>query len=143
MSDSITHSGIIDHIEGNTVFVRIIRQSACADCHAKSMCAASESQEKVIEVTDTTGTFHAGDEVTISGRTSLGLQAVVLAFLLPLAIVIAGIACSIHLFHLNETVGGLAGLSLMVPYYTIIYSVRNKLKRHFIFTLQKYLPETL
>ncbi len=143
MSESIDHNGIIDHIEGETVFVRIVQQSACAGCHAKSMCSASESKEKVVEVTDRTGSFSIGEKVTLSGQTSLGLQAIVLTFLVPLAIVIAAIACCLHLFNINETLGGVIGLSLLVPYYYIIYILRDKLKRHFIFTLKKYHPNTL
>ena len=85
MSESINHNGIIEKIDGNAVFVRIIQQSACSGCHAQSMCSASEKKEKIIEVNDNNpGRFHVNEEVTLCGQSSLGLQAVFLAFVLPL-----------------------------------------------------------
>ena len=90
MSESINHNGIIEKIDGGTVYVRIIQQSACSGCHAKSMCTASESKEKIIEVPDNSGKFHINEEVQLCGQSSLGLQAVLLAFVFPLIIVFCG-----------------------------------------------------
>ncbi len=143
MSEDIAHKGIIERMEGDTCFVRIVQQSACAGCHARSMCSASESKEKVIEVTNCHVQFLPNEEVIVCGRTSLGLQAVWLAFVLPLLLVIIGIAIALNVFHLEETTGGLVGLALLVPYYFILYALRSKLKKRFIFTLKKYHPNTL
>ena len=128
MSESINHNGIIEKIDGGTVYVRIIQQSACSGCHAKSMCTASESKEKIIEVPDNSGKFHINEEVQLCGQSSLGLQAVLLAFVFPLIIVFAAIV---------TTTSGLTGLLLLVPYYCILYFLRDKLKKRFIFTLKK------
>ena len=137
MSESINHNGRIEKIEGDTIFVRIIQQSACTGCHAKGMCSASDQKEKIIEVNDpNAGRFHVNEEVTLSGQSSLGLQAVLLAFILPLIIVVAAIVAGNYL-QWNETTSGLIGLLLLVPYYCILYFLREKLKRKFIFTLKK------
>lgn len=140
MGEHIDHKGIVDRVEGETVFVRIIQQSACADCHAKSMCSASESKEKMIEVTDHSGSFQRGEEVIICAQTSLGLQAVLLAFVIPLLILASGTAVCLGVFHLHETTGGLISLTLLIPYYYTLYMLRDKLKKRFIFTLKKYHP---
>ena len=137
MSESINHNGRIEKIEGDTIFVRIIQQSACSGGHAKGMCSASDQKEKIIEVNDpNAGRFHVNEEVTLSGQSSLGLQAVLLAFILPLIIVVAAIVAGNYL-QWNETTSGLTGLLLLVPYYCILYFLREKLKRKFIFTLKK------
>lgn len=137
MSESINHNGIIEKIDGNTVFVRIIQQSACSGCHAQSMCSASEKKEKIIEVNDNNpGRFHVNEKVTLCGQSSLGLQAVFLAFVLPLIVVVAAIVAGSGL-QWDETTSGLTGLLLLVPYYSILYFLREKLKRKFIFTLKK------
>ena len=104
MSESINHNGIIEKIDGGTVYVRIIQQSACSGCHAKSMCTASESKEKIIEV--------------------------------PVIIVFAAIVTGTSM-QWEETTSGLTGLLLLVPYYCILYFLRDKLKKRFIFTLKK------
>ena len=137
MSESINHNGRIEKIEGDTIFVRIIQQSACSGCHAKGMCSASDQKEKVIEVNDpNSDRFHINEEVTLCGQSSLGLQAVLLAFVLPLIIVVAAIVAGTYL-QWDETTSGLTVLLLLVPYYCILYFLREKLKRKFIFTLKK------
>jgi len=137
MSESINHNGRIEKIEGDTIFVRIIQQSACSGCHAKGMCSASDQKEKIIEVNDpNSDRFHVNEEVTLCGQSSLGLQAVLLAFVLPLIIVVAAIVAGAYL-QWDETTSGLTGLLLLVPYYCILYFLREKLKRKFIFTLKK------
>ena len=125
MSESINHTGFVEKIDGDTVFVRITQQSACSGCHAQSMCSASEKKDKIIEVPDRSGRFHVNEEVIICGQNSMGLQAVLLAFVIPLVIVVGAIVI------------GLTGLSLLLPYYCILYLMRDKLKRRFIFTLKK------
>ena len=137
MSESINHNGRIEKIEGDTIFVRIIQQSACSGCHAKGMCSASDQKEKIIEVNDpNSDKFHVNEEVTLCGQSSLGLQAELLAFVLPLIIVVAAIVAGTYL-QWDETTSGLTGLLLLVPYYCILYFLREKLKRKFIFTLKK------
>ena len=42
----IEHEGIIEHIDGNHIKVRILQQSACSACHAKGYCTAADSSEK-------------------------------------------------------------------------------------------------
>lgn len=136
MSESIRHKGIVEKVDGSTVYVRIIQQSACSGCHAQSMCGASESKVKVIEVPDSSGQFRENEEVELCGRSSLGLQAVLLAFVLPLLIVVTTIIAGTNM-QWEETTSGLTGLLLLVPYYCILYLLRDKLKRQFIFTLKK------
>lgn len=136
MSESINHNGRIEKIEGDTVFVRIIQQSACSGCHAQGMCSASEQKVKIIEVNDNSGKYRVNEEVMLCGRSSLGLQAVLLAFVIPIILVVAAIVAGTYL-QWNETTSGLTGLLLLVPYYCILYLLREKLKRKFIFTLKK------
>lgn len=136
MSESIQHTGIIQEIRGNLIFIKIVQQSACAGCHAKTMCAASESKERLIEITDNTGTFHVNETVELYGKNSLGLQAVFLAFVIPVIIVLAVVAIGTSC-QWNETACGIAGISLLIPYYGILYLLRNKLKKKFVFTLKK------
>lgn len=136
MSESINHNGRIEKIEGDTVFVRIIQQSACSGCHAQGMCSASEQKVKIIEVNDNSGKYRVNEEVMLCGRSSLGLQAVLLAFVIPIILVVAAIVAGTYM-QWNETTSGLTGLLLLVPYYCILYLLREKLKRKFIFTLKK------
>ena len=136
MTDIIKHRGIVENIEGSHVRVRIVQTSACSACSVKGHCNASESKEKIIEVPDNSGKFHINEEVQLCGQSSLGLQAVLLAFVFPLIIVFAAIVTGTSM-QWEETTSGLTGLLLLVPYYCILYFLRDKLKKRFIFTLKK------
>ncbi len=137
MSENISHNGRIERIENGKIFVRITQRSACSLCHAKGMCSAADSKEKIIEVSDTDpNRFQVGEEVTLCGESSLALQAVLLAFVLPMAVVIMAVAAGSSL-EWSEEATGLMGLLLLVPYYGILYFFRERLKRKFIFTLKK------
>lgn len=136
MKENIRHNGIIERIEGDIVYIRILQQSACAGCHARSMCSASESKVKIVEIIDRSGTFKEEDEVVICGQSALGLQAVGIAFLLPIVLVIAMVAEGLQ-FGWEESLSAIAGLALLIPYYFILYLMRDKLKRKFVFTLEK------
>lgn len=136
MSENINHNGIVEKIGKDSVSVRIIQQSACSGCHAQAMCSASETKEKIIEVLDNSGRFKVNEEVIICGQSSLGLKAVLLAFIIPLIIVVATIVAGTGM-HWSDTASGLTGLLFLLPYYCILYFLRDKLKKQFIFTLKK------
>ncbi len=136
MSESISHSGIVEKIENGVVYVRIVQQSACAGCHARAVCTASESKEKIIEVPDRSGAFHVNEDVLVCGGASLGMQAVLLAFVGPLLMILAAIMLGSCL-HWEETTSGIFGLLLLIPYYGVLYGLRDRLKKRFVFTLRK------
>jgi len=136
MDGSINHTGIVEKIEGSSVFVRIVQKSACSGCHAKHMCSASEQKDKIIEVPDHSGLYHLHEEVMITGKSSMGLQAVFIAFVLPLIFVIALTAFGIQM-NWDESISGLFGLSMLIPYYGALYLFRKRLKKRFVFTLKK------
>ncbi len=136
MSETIHHIGIVARISQEAVFVRITQRSACSGCHAKSMCSASEQKEQIIEIPDHTGQYAVGEEVEVCGQTNLGMEAVVLAFVIPLILVVAGVAGGIYL-GCDESVSGLISLLILVPYYGALYLFRDRLKKRFVFTVRK------
>lgn len=136
MKDLIQHQGVIEKIEKHKVFVKIEQEAACSACHARSACLASDKKEKIIEVDDTSGTYTINEPVIISAHSSTGFFAVVMAFAIPLALVITALLIGMNQSG-NEGIGGLIGLSVLIPYYLILYIFRNKLKKKFVFSLSK------
>ncbi len=136
MNGTIHHTGRVERISSDTVFVRITQRSACSGCHAQAMCSASEQKDKIIEVPDRSGQFAVNEEVVLTGETRLGMEAVVLAFVIPLVIVVAMVAIGFSLGW-DESLSGLIGLLLLIPYYGLLYLLRDRLKRRFVFTLRK------
>ncbi len=136
MSESIYHDGIVEKIDGNTLFVRIVQQSACSGCHAKALCAASEQKDKTIEIADKSGLYKPGEKVRICGRSSLGLQAVFLAFVVPLFLILAALIAAGQ-WKWTDTAASLTCLILLAAYYGLLYLLRDKLKKRFTFTVEK------
>lgn len=135
MTNIITHQGIVENISGSQVFVRIVQASACSTCSVKGHCSTAESKEKVIEITDTSSVWRVGDQVTIIGATSMGMQAVLLAFVIPLFLLILSLFIFKSVFC-SELYGAFAALAVLVPYYVIIWLNRTRLKQKFSFTIK-------
>ena len=135
-SDFIKHQGIIERIEERKVFVRIEQKAACRDCHAGSVCLASDKKDKVIEINDFSGSFTLQEKVIVCVRQSTGLFAAFIAYIIPLLFVIIAIVAGIYASG-SEAGGGLIGLLVLFTYYFILYLLRDKLKNIFIFSLSK------
>lgn len=133
----IEHEGIIEHIDGNHIKVRILQQSACSACHAKGYCTAANSSEKTVDVIDYSGQFKLNERVTIEGKTSLGYKAVLWAYGIPLILIVSMVILSTYMWHLNEIQGALLAVSILVPYYIVLYFLRNKMTKIFTFTIKK------
>ena len=80
MADIIKHRGRVESVNGSHIVVRIIQTSACSACSIKGHCNASESKEKLIDVYEANASYQVGEEVVLCGTTSMGMQAVFLAF---------------------------------------------------------------
>jgi sigma-E factor negative regulatory protein RseC len=133
----IEHEGIIERISGNLVVVRILQQSACSACHAKGVCMAADSKEKLVEVTDSSGRFRENERVIIEGKESMGYKAVFWAFVLPLVILILTLILTLSLLNFNETKAAISAMTALIPYYLLLYLLRKKMANSFQFTIKK------
>jgi sigma-E factor negative regulatory protein RseC len=97
---------------------------------------STDNKDKIIEVIDNSGSFQANEPVVVCGQTSMGLQAVLLAFVFPLFMIVTGIASGTVLGW-DESLSAFTGLAILAPYYGILYILRKKLEKRFIFTLEK------
>jgi sigma-E factor negative regulatory protein RseC len=137
MTDIIKHRGRVEKVEGSHVVVRIVQTSACSACSIKGHCNASESKEKLIDVFEVNASYQIGEEVVLLGTTSMGMQAVLLAFGVPLVILIVALGVTMHLTDGDALVSSLVGLLSIVPYYFAIHFNKDKMKKTFSFTIEK------
>jgi len=134
--NNICHQGIVVKCEDDCVFVQIEAVSACAACKAKSMCNLTEVQDKIIEVgTKEPLKYKPGDQVVVQMKRSMGARALWLGYLLPFAVVMISLFLFSHLTG-SELQAGLISLLLLIPYYLILYTMRDKLKKTFVFEIQ-------
>lgn len=137
MGTTIKHNGIVERVENGITYVKITQHSACAECQASAMCAASEKKEKIIEIaTPANETFREKEEVLVCGKSSLGLLAVVYAFIVPVFLIVSALILTQQSTE-SETTAAIVGVITLAIYYYVLYLLRNNLKKKFIFSIEK------
>ncbi len=134
-NNTIKHLGIVENIQGSHLSVRIVQTSACAACSAKGHCSSADSKDKIIDIIDTAASWKVGDKVMVVGEMSMGMMAVVLAFVLPFVLLIVSLFLFMALME-NELYAALLSLAVLVPYYFILWLNKTRLKQKFSFTIK-------
>ena len=137
MADIIKHRGVVEKVEGTHVVVRIVQTSACSACSAKGLCNASESKEKQIDVYGVQASYRIGEEVVVCGTTSMGMRAVLLAFGVPLLILLLALFVTMRITDGDALLSAFVALLAVMPYYLLVYFMKDKLDRTFSFTIEK------
>ena len=88
MSQLIEHAGVIHQIDGRHIRVQILQESACSGCHAKGACSAADMKDKFVDIESDSSDYKVGEQVTLYGQSSMGLFAVLLAFVIPFLIIL-------------------------------------------------------
>lgn len=131
---TIDHSGVVFTADANSVTVCISSSSACSGCLAEGSCNMSAKEEKIIEIK---GNYNVkpGDTVTVLMKQSMGYSALLLGYVLPLILVIAGLIILVSM-KIPELMAGIFSVSILIPYYSILYFFRKRINENFSFTLK-------
>ena len=116
------------------ITVSISSATACSSCHAENSCSLSGKEEKTIEISGRYP-FKPGDNVTVQMKQSMGYLALFLGYLLPLISVML-ILVILTSMDIHESIVGMVSIMTLVPYYTLLYFVRNRINNRFTFTLK-------
>lgn len=137
MSNKIKHAGIVDGVEGECVRVRILQSSACSACKVAAHCNASETKEKIIDVMDADAShYQKGDQVMVVADTAVGFRASLYGYLLPLVLMVVTLVAVLAASH-SEGLAAVSALGILVPYYVLLFLMRNKLRNRLSFTLDR------
>ena len=137
MSNKISHPGVVDSIEGNCVKVRIVQTSACAACKVAAHCNASESKEKLVDVICCdTAKYATGQEVVVSASREVANRAILLGFGLPLLLLI-GVLLMVLRWTGDEGMAALASLGALVPYYIVLWLLRDSIRQQVSFRIEE------
>ena len=137
MSKNITHEGVVVKIDRQDVHVLIVQHSACAGCHAKGACTASDSKDKIIVAKNRGEVFQIGERVLLVGSNSMAWSALAYAFILPLILSIALLFVVSGI--VSEAMSCLFVLASLAIYYFILFLFRSKLETKFVFYIEKQL----
>ncbi len=134
--ETISHEGIVTKITDDELEIKILAQSACAACHAKSACGMGEQAEKILTVPRPKGKdFALNQKVNVRMAIGQGNKAAVLAYLIPIVLLLAVLFVCLGL-GMNEGLAALVSIIALVPYYIVLYLKRDQLKKRFEYSIE-------
>lgn len=137
MSQKISHAGVIESIEGDSIKVRIVQTSACAACKVAGHCNAAESKVKIVDVGGADATrYQLGQEVVVWASKDVANKALVLGFGLPFLLMIAVLVIVLHVTD-NEGVAALSALGSLLLYYGLLWLRRESIQRGISFRIEE------
>jgi len=136
MDEVIRHEGVVLRTTGNMAHVQIVQTSGCSACKARSMCMSSEQREKEMDAL-MLEPMQAGDRVEVEVRERLAWRAVLLAYIMPFAVMLSVIAVLDCTTTLNEAVTGTVSLGAIALYYLVLSMFRTRLQKQFSFLARK------
>ena len=136
MDEIIRHEGVVTRVDGQTAHVVIMQTSACQACKAQSLCMSSDSKEKEMDAIMLEPMI-PGDRVEVQVQARLAWKAVLLAYILPFAVMMMVMLILLGVTNLSEPIVGGASLGAIALYYILLAVFNNRLRRHFSFTARK------
>lgn len=132
----IGHDGIVRKVAEEAIEVVIENQSACAGCHAKGACGMADVKQKVIMAERPPFPVTPGDSVTVYASLNNAVYSVVLAYVIPVLIIVAFICLLLH-FGAGETAAAAGALGGMAVYFILLYLNRRRISGKIRFTVEK------
>ena len=137
MGEVVYHPGKVISVSEGEVLVKIERGGACSGCSNKTACQFGDSSEHIIPIkTPYASSYTEGEDVSVSIKGSLGLKAVLYAYMLPLILLLAAFMV-LRLFIASELLQISLAVIPVVMYYIGLYKLRNKLDKTFNFQISK------
>lgn len=128
---------VVRETHENHIIVEIVVQSACAACHAKGACGISDRRNETIKIElPNPNQFSVGEVVSVEMQQSLGMKAVVIAYLFPFIVLVLGLLVTYGITK-HELLSIGVSLGLTAIYYITISKLKDKFAKEFVFTVKK------
>lgn len=137
MRNKISHSGVIDRIDGEHIQVRIVQISACASCKVAGYCNAAESKEKIVDVfcDSAAKDLTVGQPVTVTASGQVATRALLWGFGLPFLLMVS-VLTAVLMWTGHEGFAALSGLGALIPYYIMLWLFRDRMRAQLAFSLE-------
>lgn len=132
----ISHSGVVlkaDEASGITVSLEA-RGEGCSSCRVAGLCSAGRDG-RTVTVPYEPG-YASGDSVMVRLDESLSLRAVLLAYVVPVVLVLAAVPL-LSAAGAGELAAGAAALLAVAAYYLLLYVFRGRMSRSYRFRISK------
>ena len=136
MNHIIRHSGVVESIEDGCVHIRITQTSACAACKVAGYCNAAESKEKIIDVyCDDVAAYSIGQAVVVSTTGQVAARALLWGFGFPFLLLVVVLFLT-WLLTAHEGWAALCALASLIPYYMVLWLMRDKMSQQLAFSIE-------
>lgn len=134
--DIVNHEGIVSKISKSTITISLKGNVNCEGCKAQSACGVSDSNDKEIEVLNPIQSFQINEAVEVILKKELGLKAVFWAYVFPFILMAVVLVVTSFLFE--EWVAGLLSLFILLPYYFMLYVLKDSFQKVFQVSILKF-----
>ncbi len=133
--ETIEHEAFVREIHSDYIIVDVLSKSACISCQMKGVCSVSDIEEKEVKVLKEDKNVEKGEKVTVYLSQKLGLRAVLIGYGIPFLIVLTSLIVLTQLTD-NELIAGGVSLFLLLPYYTVLYFLKDKISKDYQFRIK-------
>lgn len=132
----IEHAATIIAINKEYITAELLSHSACTGCSLKENCSMSENKVRKFQIPKPQDfQYQIGQNITIEISSSSGWIALFWAYILPLILVLSALLTTIFLTR-DETIAALSSLSILLPYYSILWLFRQKFAKKINFKIK-------
>ena len=131
----IKHEGVVSKVSSNSITVSLRGNLHCEACNAKSACGVSDSDSKEIEILTPAESLKVNESVQVFLKKGLGLKAVFWAYVFPFILLFAVLLIASALYQ--EWLAGLLAIGVLIPYYLLLYVLKNSFKSAFKVSVSK------
>ena len=131
----VKHEGVVSKITNDVVTISLKGNINCEACNAKAACGVSESNSKEIEVSNSSQSLKLNENVEVLLKKNLGLKAVFWAYVFPFILMLTVLLITSTL--VQEWIAGLLSIAVLIPYYLLLYVLRNTFKKAFKLSILK------
>ncbi len=129
----ISNWAIVKSIDNEQITVVMEPNPACIGCATSGVCEVSSADNKQLSVPIREG-IREGMRVRVSISGQSGFSALAIGYLIPFLLMFATLVILVSL-GISEGLSGLIALGILIPYYGILYFVRNIINRKFHFEI--------
>ena len=136
-AEQIEHKGTVLSIEEGVVRVAIEVNEACGSCASRKACAMGASTKREITIyTSHAAQYSIGEEVEVSAKQSIGIMAVLLCYVAPLAILVISLIIA-HISGCSEGISAAIALGCTALYYVVLAIFHKRISKKVTFTINK------
>lgn len=116
--------------------VEVCRPEACAACKAKSVCSEGGGEGKRMTLINDGQGYAVGEQITLVMRRSSGLKAVLIAYLVPVFLIVAALLI-FQAMQVKDIIAAVATLSILGLYFLVIRLLRGRINRELTIEIEK------